>query len=217
MKFKYIIFDVDGTLIDPLEGILKALTKLTKEENLELLDFRNAGVIGPPMKRTLMRLYSFNESDASRYADKFRSIYINETLFFSTLYDGVQELFKKLYENNVKIGIATYKRTDCAIKVIEHYGLKEYTDVICGDTTSSTKTKADIINDCLNAWGIDNSSSILMVGDTNEDFIGANQAGIDFCAVTYGYGFKKDFPIGYEINHIIDNPIELLNILEEKL
>ena len=212
MSYKYVIFDVDGTLIDPIEGMVKALDKLVEQNQWESKDFRKLNVIGPPMKKSLMRIFGFEEEYASKCADAFREIYINETLFDSVLYPGVQELFNSIHKKGIKIGIATYKRTDCAKMIIEHYGLSNNTDAVCGDNAASAKTKADIIKSCMEELNVVDKKSVIMVGDTLEDYKGAKEAGVDFCGVTYGYGIKDR--TDSEIENIVDHPLELLNILE---
>lgn len=214
IKYKYVIFDVDGTLIDPIEGVVDALTRLAKNEGWKILDYRNEGIIGPPMKKTIMRLYDFNEEIATEYAAKFREIYINETLLNSKMYVGINVLFEKLNFMGIKVGVATYKRTDCAQMVINHYGLDNTTDAVCGDTFGSTRTKADIIRQCMNILGVENKKKVLMVGDTMEDCNGAKDNNIDFCGVTYGYGFDRESLVSENVNYLIDDPIQLIGIVE---
>lgn len=212
MSYKYVIFDVDGTLIDPIAGVVEALNRL-KIEGLELVNFRNEAIIGPPMKRTLMRLYGFDETKAANYASKFRQIYMNETLFKSKMYAGIDTLFENLNSMGIKIGIATYKRTDCAQMVINHYGLESCTDVVCGDTLGSTSIKADIIRECINMLGVTENEEVLMVGETIEDCTSAKDNNIDFCGVTYGYGFDVNSKQFKELKYLISSPIQLINIV----
>ena len=212
MKYKCVIFDVDGTIIDPVEGVVKALDKLAQINNWEILNYKNLGIIGPPMKKTLMRLYDMDDASAAKYAADYREIYINETLFDSTVYPGIENLFRTLHNRGILIGIATYKRTDCAEMVMSHYGLRQYTAAISGDTAGSTRTKAEIICDCMEKLGV-KAEDVLMIGDTLEDFNGAEGAGADFCGVTYGYGFCKGMKENDKIKKMVDDPLEILNLI----
>ena len=213
LKYEYVIFDVDGTLIDPINGITEALELLAKNEDLELLDYRNQGIIGPPMKKTLMRLYNFDEEKAQNYASKFREIYMNKTIFHCSLYPDTNIVLKKLHDNGIKIGIATYKRTDCASLIVKYYNLQNYIDFICGDNRSSDRTKADIIEECMINMKIKDISKVLMVGDTLEDFNGAKENNIDFCGVTYGYGFNTEDNKSENIKYLVTRINEILDIV----
>ena len=211
MQYKYIIFDMDGTIIDPIEGIVNALNILCEKHKLHKLPFRELGIIGPPMKKTLMRLYGFDDAVSAEYAKKFRDIYINQTILQSVLYEGIKELFGSLYQNGIKIGIATYKRTDCAEMVIKHFGLQEFVSVVSGDTPNSNLEKADIIRICMDKMGVEDKTEVLMVGDTAEDAKGAEKAEVDFCGATYGYGYTEKKMDGM----YIEEPLQLMEILKD--
>lgn len=213
MKYKYIIFDMDGTIIDPLEGIVNALNLLCEKYVLPKLPFKDLGIIGPPMKKSLMRLYGFEEAEAAEYAKEFRNIYVHQTILQSVLYDGIKELFFHLHENGFQVGIATYKRTDCAEMIVDYFGLKQFIPFICGDTPNSSCSKSDIIYRCMEKMGVQDKKEVLMVGDTQEDANGAQQVGIDFCAVTYGYGYKKGDSISHKYVH---TPLQLMDIVGGK-
>ena len=80
IKYQYVIFDMDGTLIDPVEGIVNALHTLCEKYSLTVLPFTELGIIGPPMKKTLKRLYGFSEEESTRYAGEFRNIYLKDNI-----------------------------------------------------------------------------------------------------------------------------------------
>lgn len=214
-KYEYVIFDVDGTLIDPIEGVVKALEKISIINNWEMKNFKELGIVGPPMKKTLMRIYGFDEESAAKYASQFREVYMSETLFDSKVYPGILDTLRTLKESNIKTGIATYKKTDCAEMVVNHYGMSEFIDVVCGDSSNSSRTKAEIMQNCMDLLGVSETNRALMVGDTMEDCKGALQTSIDFCGVTYGYGFSEHDAVTENVKYLINNMEELINIVEE--
>lgn len=215
-KYEFVIYDVDGTLIDPIQGVKHALDIMADQLGWRRITVQEMeGVIGPPMKKTLMRIYGLSETDATKFVSLFRKIYTEETLFECVMYPGVLEMMRKIHESGYKIGIATYKQTECATAIVRHYGMTEYVDVVSGDSKNSTLTKADIIKRCIEELGVDDLKKVLMVGDTIADYEGSQIVGVDFCGVTYGYGFDNDCKDNKDIR-LIQYPLELLELEEMK-
>ena len=98
---------------------------------------------------------------------------------------------KDLEEHGIKIAIATYKRHDYAIKICNHFGFNEYSDVMYGSDNFNKLKKLDIIELCLKDLNVTDYSRAVMIGDTTFDAIGARDIGTKFIGVTYGYGFTK--------------------------
>ena len=110
--------------------------------------------------------------------------------------------------------MATYKRQDYASDIVDHYGFSKYMTDLCGSDAEGKMTKSDIIRNAIRESGI-NKERILMIGDTNNDAIGAQKQGIDFLAVTYGFGYKKDeCSIGKGIRYIANTSEDILSVLE---
>ncbi|MFR4580115.1 MAG: HAD family hydrolase [Clostridium fessum] len=86
-----------------------------------------------------------------------------------------------------KIGVATLKREDYALTLLEHYHFTELCDSICGSDFANKMTKADVLHKCLKALELSPSEAVL-IGDTSSDGKGAKEAAVDFMAVTYGFG-----------------------------
>ncbi len=192
MKYNSVLFDLDGTLLDTADGVLTSINHISKQEKLmevsheDLLTF-----IGPPMYISYKRVFKVEEEKARKLAEITRDWYLKNSLFIATMYDGIIELIKRLHENGVKIAVATYKRQDCADSIIEHFGIKQYCTCVIGADNEAKLTKQDIINMCIKEMSGEDKSSTVMIGDSDFDAIGAKQAGVDFIAVTYGYGFKN--------------------------
>ena len=105
------------------------------------------------------------------------------------LYDGVLETLSKLKQRGVKVAVATYKREDYAAKILDVFRITPYCDWIQGSDFAGKLSKADIIELCLQKLNVD-KSKVLMVGDTEHDMIGAQNAGVNFLAVSFGFGFN---------------------------
>ena len=188
--YKSIIFDVDGTLIDGTEGILKSVCKAIKHFNLpmpsqeKLVEF-----VGPPMQNSCKATFNTTDEFAQDFANFFRKEYANGDVFFASVYDGIYELLEHLKSKNYKLGVATYKRQDYAIDLMRHFGFDKYFDSICGADNENKLKKIDILKNCMNEICAQKSSSIL-IGDSYHDGAAAKELGVGFIGVTYGFGFK---------------------------
>lgn len=191
-KYKAVIFDVDGTLLNTKEGILSSVFATIEEFGLRPLREDEIHLfIGPPIQRSMMQVYGYTKEQAQEFANVFRARYSqHEHLFKAEVYDGIHELFDKLKAEGVRIAIATYKREDYAIDIVDHFGLHEKADVTHGADNFNKLTKADIIRLCIDDMGVTKEECV-MVGDSDNDAIGARDLGCDFIGVTYGFGFNK--------------------------
>lgn len=186
--YRAVIFDLDGTLLDTSEGVFDSVRHTVKSLGKPALDEATLRTfIGPPVKLSLIRLYGLDEDAANRATEIFRTQYKEYDLLKAEPYEGIKELILALREHGFKIGVATLKREDYALTLLGHYHFTEICDSICGSDFDSKMTKADVLNKCLNSLNLSPSEAVL-VGDTSSDGIGAKEAGVDFMAVTYGFG-----------------------------
>ena len=190
-KYQAVLFDLDGTLLDTSEGILSSVKYTIDVMGFEPIeeDYFET-FIGPPIQHTLQKIYHLDDATRDKAAAVFREHYSTVDLCKAKLYDGVLETLSELKKNGIKIAVATYKREDYAKKILDEFGVSPFCDWIQGSDFVGKLTKADIIELCLQNLNVD-KNKVLMVGDTEHDLIGASQAGVDFLAVTFGFGFKK--------------------------
>lgn len=193
MTYRAVIFDVDGTLLDTTGGITASLHHLIETEGLQPLEEEVLrSFIGPPIQDSLVRVYGYNHSEAMRLAEIFRAHYKDVSLFDASVYGGIFDVTKELLNRGTTMATATYKRQDYAKELLESFGFQKYCSVMRGSDFEGKLTKTDIIEECLVELDIDDPSGVLMVGDSHHDAIGAQRVGVDFLAVTYGFGFKTD-------------------------
>ena len=121
----------------------------------------------------------------------FRDRYKDFELFKAAPYDGIYEVFERLLSRSVKIAIATYKRQDYAEEILKHFGFDRYTSIFYGADHENKLKKVDIIRKCMDDLGIHDYSRAVMIGDSSHDAIGAQQIGMEFIGVTYGFDFKS--------------------------
>ena len=190
-KYQAVLFDLDGTLLDTSEGILSSVKYTIDVMGFEPIDedyFET--FIGPPIQHTLQKIYHLDDATRDKAAAVFREHYSTVDLCKAKLYDGVLETLSELKKNGIKIAVATYKREDYTKKLLDEFGISQYCDWIQGSDFAGKLTKADIIELCLQNLNVE-KRKVLMVGDTEHDLVGAQNAGVDFLAVTFGFGFHN--------------------------
>lgn len=192
MKYKLVIFDFDGTIADTSLGILDshrfALAAMGKEVPCEK-ELRT--VIGGNLLQIYINRFGFGEDKAREAVSIYRSRYAENGIHMATLYPGFEMLLSKLKENDYKIGVATLKAEKFAKIMLSELGVDSYFDAVCGMDEYDGLTKALLIEKCCDLCGVEKSKAVL-VGDSNNDLLGAKEAGVRFVGVTYGFGFSKD-------------------------
>lgn len=195
-RYKLVIFDLDGTLLDTTEGITNAVQYTIAECGLSMLsDEILKTFIGPPIQDSFRRAYGIKDTDRlQELATVFRSRYKDYELYKAKPYEGIYEVCEALAGDGILLTVATYKREDYAIDIIKHFGFDRYMTAVYGADHENKLKKADIINKCLNLpdgpQNQQDRGKAVMVGDTVNDSLGAQQADIDFIGVTYGFGFR---------------------------
>lgn len=188
--YRGIIFDLDGTLLDTSEGVLSSVRHTIKTMGYrELPEETLLTFIGPPVKRSLMEHYGLDDAEADRATAVFRDQYKNMDLLKARPYDGILPLLERLKSQGFLIGVATLKREDYALTILEHFGIAEHCDLICGSDFASKMQKVDVLHKCLDGLNL-SPKEALLIGDTASDAGGAKAAGTDFMAVTFGFGPK---------------------------
>ncbi|SHF04237.1 HAD hydrolase-like protein [Alkalibacter saccharofermentans] len=212
MKYKGIVFDLDGTIIDSETGIAKAFQKALATKGMTDSLENIKSLIGPPLSRTIITKYGFSEKEGAEAMKEHKKYYISKGLFESSIYEGVKELLETLMDKNIVMMIATNKPETYAVTQMEHYGLSKYFHSIVGnDIPQKRGTKKDFIMEAIESAGI-RAEDAVMVGDRNIDLEAAKEIGMDTIGVLYGYGSKEEIE-GCMPTHLIDAPLEILGIV----
>ncbi len=208
MKYKYILFDLDGTLDDPFEGITKSVEYAMKKFGVECDRNELKCFIGPPLTDSFMSVFGLGEEDAFRAVDYYREYYRPTGIFEVTIYEGIKELLSELKSAGYKLVLATSKPIVFANMILEKFGLAEYFDATFGSELDGTRVKKDeVIAYAFESYPMDKSLAI-MVGDRRHDVEGAHKNGIPCIGVTFGYG-DRDEHISCGAEHIVDTVAEL--------
>lgn len=186
-----VIFDLDGTLLDTSPGSIDSVNYTIKNLGLKSLGSEELySFVGPPIQESFRNHFNMDESAALNAAGLFRRYYKEHSLFMADEYPGVMDLLAALKSRNYAIAVATYKREDYAMSLLEHFGIAQYCDSIHGADDACVRTKTDIVAMCMQDLSASPNESI-MIGDSEHDAQGAEKLGIRFIGVGYGFGFKS--------------------------
>ena len=210
MRYKYCLFDLDGTLTDPAIGItnsvMHALEKydIHVEDRAELYPF-----IGPPLDYSFKTFYGFTDEQAVQAIKYYREYFSVTGLFENSVYEGIPEMLENLKGKGVKIALATSKPYEFSIKILKHFDLYKYFDFFGAATMDGRiSKKEDVISHLLEEMGCKSKDEILMVGDRYHDIEGAKANGLKSAGVLWGYGSREELQnAGAE--YILSGPSEI--------
>ncbi len=186
-----VIFDLDGTLTDSAEGIVASFRHALEQVGAPVPDGDLVSrIVGPPMHHTLSGLGLADKADAAIAA--YRADYTTSGWLMNTPFEGVTPLLADLRAAGVRLAVATSKAEPTAKKILQHFGLDQFFEVIAGASPDGTRAaKADVVAHAL-AQLRPLPERVLMVGDRRHDVDGAAAHGIDTVVVGWGYG-REDF------------------------
>ena len=193
MHYPTILFDLDGTLTDPREGITRSIQFALARLGIDEPDItRLEHFIGPPLLQAFMQFYGFDEAKAWEAVNFYRERFKVTGLYENRVFDGVFELLDTLAGQNRTLYIATSKPWVFAREIARHFDVARYFKVIYGSELNGTRTdKVELIAHLLAEEGLDPAQT-LMIGDRKHDLIGGTRNGLDVAAVGYGFGSREE-------------------------
>ena len=218
MKYKYLLFDLDGTVSESAEGIRASLEYAINTLGAPMPDLSDyTRYVGPPLIDTFLNLVGLDPETAERGAQLYRDYYNEKGKFLNRVYKGIPELLGRLREEDVKMCICSSKYELFAEEIIGILGLSGDFDAVCGSNIDgSRKDKKDLIPYAVACLGGDferDRERTVMLGDTWYDAKGAKLCGVDFIGVRYGYGKTADMEEqGAKL--FADTPGELFELLK---
>jgi len=213
MTKKTILFDLDGTLTDSGEGIINCVIYALERFGLpipprEALRY----FVGPPLHESFVK-QGVPADRAEEAVAVYRERYIPIGKYENTPYPGIRELLESLKAEGHTLYVTTSKPEQMSIDILEHFDLAKYFDKICGATMDTSRTnKEAVIAYLLEQNG--HPDSIIMVGDTKFDVIGAKKHGIPTVGVSWGYGTVQEMQEAGAVA-IADTMAELLELLQK--
>jgi phosphoglycolate phosphatase len=191
-NYKYLLFDLDGTLTDSQEGILNCFRHTSNVMGVPMPE--NTGVLfGPPLGESFEKYFGMNKEQAAEAVRVYRERYGREGLFENRVYDGVPDMLRRLRDAGFQLAVATCKAEIFAVRILEKFELAQYFTFIGGAGTDGSRTsKTEVIEYVLENIGSPDKNSVLMIGDRDNDVTGAQGAGIKCMGVLWGYGSGKE-------------------------
>jgi phosphoglycolate phosphatase len=188
-KFRNVLFDLDGTLVDSVEDIVCCLKKAYDE----VPGFSGVRIdksyLGPPLGDVIRNITpAIEEKHAQLVMKEFMRCYDTSPLSGTRLYEGAYELIQNLREHGVKLFVVTNKRSFAARRILTKLGVDVFDDVVTPDTIAGKRMdKEDMISYLIEKHGLEKAVTV-MVSDSPSDIIAARKDGICSVAVLEGYG-----------------------------
>ena len=151
MYRKYLFFDLDGTLTDPMQGITRSVRYALRHFGIEVADLRElCPFIGPPLADSFKERYGMTDTEAETAVAKYREYYAPKGIFENEVYPGIPSLLADTAAAGCVNVMATSKPTPFARQIAAHFGLEPYFRLISGSTLDGRRTtKADVIRHAL--------------------------------------------------------------------
>lgn len=189
-----VLFDLDGTITDPAEGIFNSIARALYAMNRTMISEEICRrFIGPALMDSFTRYCNMTPDEARQAIAHFRAYYGEHGMFECYVFDGIEPLFQRLKAAGKRLAVATAKAEPFARKLLAHYGIDRYFDCIAAASLDNARNdKADIIAYALSSLGVTDPRRAVMIGDREFDVIGAHAAGMSAVGVLYGYGTREE-------------------------
>ena len=206
-----IFFDLDGTLVDSSIGIHKGFTYTFEQLGVPSPDAKTIrSFMGPPLETSFASCLSPNQIELA--IQLYRSYYKEKGVYEAQLFPQTKEILAELAQQ-YPLYITTTKNTPTAVHMTANFEIEDFFAGIYGSSPQALH-KADVIRQALETHHLA-PETVVIIGDTKFDMIGAQETGIKKLAVTWGFGEEKDL-MGYNPDWIAHHPTDILHHLQLK-
>ena len=212
-QYKYVAFDLDGTLTDPEEGLTRGFAYALDKMGIRYTDRSELKrFIGPPLKAEFSSVYGLCDKDADECVRLFREYFSVYGWWDNRLYENVPEMLKTLKERGKILILATSKPEIFAKKILKLFEIDEYFDFVGAATLDHTRVeKSAVLNYALDSVRATRAESV-MIGDRSFDAQGAHACGIDSVGVLYGHGSEEEIRTA-GFTYVTDSVMEIADII----
>ena len=185
-----LVFDLDGTISDPLTGIHRSINFALNFHALDQVpEATVGGLIGPPLDEAFRALVPAADDRLigaliSRYRERYAEVGFAE----NSIYDGVREALRNLSDRGLTLGVCTSKREDFAERILEMFGIRSHFSFVDGGDVAIKKRQQ--LEALLSAGLVDRSTR--MIGDRAVDILAASTNGLLSVGVLWGYGSESE-------------------------
>lgn len=211
MKYDYLVFDLDGTISDPKEGIVRSINFALASHGFEQrAESEISPFIGPPLDVAFSSLVETGDADliASLVA-KYRERYADVGYSENSIYEAIPAVIESLAcTQGVKLGVCTSKRVDFAERVLELFSLRQYFSFVSGGDVGIEKSQQ--LSALLEQGDINQKS--VMIGDRFVDLTAAHENKLHSAGVLWGYGSHAELS-EHTPAYLFSRPSELLGLI----
>lgn len=227
MDKKYLLFDLDGTVTDSNLGITRCVQYALLDQGIDEQDMSVLEeYIGPALDDSFKKYHGLNDEQAAKAVAKYRERYSDTGIFENEVYDGIVPCLETLKAAGKIICLSTCKPEPFAVRILEHFKLDKYFDVVTGsDLEGTRKQKYQVIEETFKRLSAnvlrqelteellnEIKADSVMIGDRNQDVNGAHQVGIECIGVRYGYA-KPDELEDAGVDYIVETIPELTALI----
>ena len=214
-EYKYIIFDLDGTLSDSKQGIINSVHAACNKLGFKIEEsFGFGSNIGIPLQEYFREIIGIPADMTDKAVYYFRDYYGKKGVYENKLYPGIERFLSLLYQS-AQLYIATSKLEKYALVALDYLDIRKYFTGIAGaDAAGIYADKTGLIKKILTLNNIANNESVVMIGDRKMDIEAAANCNIDSAGVTYGYGSQKEIEAAgptYIVNNVDELGILILS------
>lgn len=193
-RYRYLLFDLDGTLTDPALGITKSVQYALRHFGIDEPDLTKLQkFIGPPLLNSFMEFYGLSSEQSRVALAKYREYYAVTGIYENEVYGGIETLLREARRAGYRVIMATSKPEMYACRLMQHFGLTEHFTCIAGsDMAENRADKTAVIRRAIALEGIADLSEAVMIGDRRFDVESGNALGMHTVGVLYGYGDEAE-------------------------
>lgn len=193
--FQYCLFDLDGTLTDPKEGITRSVQYALQKSGIEEPDLdKLEPFIGPPLKDSFMEFYGMEPEEALQAIAWYRERFAPIGVFENQIFPGVSRMLETLKEKGIRLAVASSKPIGFVRQILAHFEIEKFFQVVVGSELDGTRgTKEEVVEEALLQLGVlfipqeERKTLCAMVGDRKFDIQGAKAHGLTGVGVSFGY------------------------------
>lgn len=192
--FNLILLDLDGTLTDSKDGIINcvkfALKSFGITENDEKTLYK---FIGPPLYDSFREIYGFSHNDANLALKKYRERFSDIGIFENAIYPNTEKALSLLKNSGKKLALATSKPYVYAERILKHFEIFDFFDYATGaELDGSRGYKDEVIREVLRLASPSDLAKTVMIGDRENDILGAKKCGISSIGLRCGYAAENE-------------------------
>lgn len=203
------VFDLDGTLSDPIDGMVASFNHALSQFDLSLVDHLALKPhIGPPLEETFGLLSGSNDKAViSQLINVYREHYRESGYALNTVYDGILSMLDSLVNNGATLAVCTAKPKPVAEKVLSLHGLLNNFKFVSGGDVGISKSQQ--LETALDMKLLDRRA--VMVGDRRYDMKAAQDNGLAGVGVLWGYGSQQEL-MEYSPRLLVERPQEIVEL-----